>query len=245
MSQKSKASAIKAFDFQPGRMLTKKYEVVRLLGKGWEGEVYLVREQLTNIERAAKFFYPERNLNNNAFKFYAKKLHKLRHCPILIQYLAQDTIQFRSTTITFLISDYVEGEVLETFLRQQPGRRLLAFQALHLLYALAKGVESIHQLGEYHGDLHTENVIICRLGLGFELKLIDLHDWKVPRRENILEDVCSLIRIFYDALGGQKYYARQPQEIKAIICGLKNSLIIKKFKTAGQLCEYLETMQWS
>jgi hypothetical protein len=67
-----KSAVITSFNFQPGRVLAKKYEVIRQLGQGWEGEVYLVREQMTNIERAAKFFYPERNLNNKAFKFYAQ-----------------------------------------------------------------------------------------------------------------------------------------------------------------------------
>jgi len=50
--------------------------------------------------------------------------------------------------------------------------------------------------------------------------------------------------VFYEALGGQKHYARQPEEVKAIICGLKSSLILKKFKTAGQLRDYIEHMQW-
>ena len=68
--------------------------------------------------------------------------------------------------------------------------------------------------------------------------------WGPGRTENIHNDVCDLIRIFYDALGGQKFYSKQPPEVKAICCGLKKSLILKKFRTAGQLREYLETMQW-
>ena len=58
------------------------------------------------------------------------------------------------------------------------------------------------------------------------------------------DDVCDLIRIFYDAIGGQKHYSKQPKIVKEIICGLRRSLILKKFKTAGQLKEYLEVMDW-
>lgn len=244
MPKTTKRLDIDSFDFQPGRVLAKKFEVVSKLGEGWEGEVYLVLEKLTNIERAAKFFYPQRNPNNRAFKFYAQKLHKLRHCPILIQYFTQDTIMYRGVPITFLVSDYIEGELLSAFINRQPGKRLTAFQALHLLHALAKGIETIHHMREYHGDLHTDNIIISRFGLSYELKLIDMYYWGAAKYENIRHDVVSLIRVFYDALGGQKHYARQPPEVKAIICGLKSSLIIKKFKTAGQLREYIETMQW-
>ncbi|WP_455375998.1 protein kinase domain-containing protein [Kaarinaea lacus] len=245
MAKKTKKKLeIESFDFPPGRILAKKFEVVSKLGEGWEGEVYLVREMLTNIERAAKFFFPQRNPGNKAFKFYAQKLHKLRHCPILIQYFSQDTITYRGFPITFLVSDYIEGELLSAFINRQPGKRLSAFQALHLLHALAKGMESIHHALEYHGDLHTDNIIISRFGLSYDLKLIDMYYWKSARYENIRYDVVSLIKIFHEALGGQKHYAKQSKEVKDIICGLKSSLILKKFKTAGELRDYLENMQW-
>ena len=162
----------------------------------------------------------------------------------MIQYLTQDTITYRGVEISFLVSDFVEGELLTSFIERQKGKRLTPFQGLHLLHALASGIESIHHLKEYHGDLHTDNVIISRFGLSYELKLIDMFHWQAPHRANIYADVCDLVRIFYDALGGQRHYAKQPPEVKAICCGLKKQLILNKFCTAGQLREYLETMQW-
>ncbi len=232
------------FGLYPGRILARKYVVVSLLGAGWEGEVYKVRELATGIERAAKFFFPERNPRDRTINFYAKKLHKLRHCPILIQYHTQEQIVFQREPLTFLVSEYVEGELLSKFLARQPGGRLGTFQAIHLLYELAKGIAIIHNLREYHGDLHTDNVIVRRYGLGFDVKLIDMIQWHAPRPDNIQDDVCDLVRIFYDAIGGQRHYPKQPQEVKEICCGLKRSLILKKFRTAGRLCEYLETMPW-
>ncbi len=235
---------IETFDLPPGRILAGKYEVVSLLGSGWEGEVYLIRERKTGIERTAKFFFPHRNLREKTSTFYAKKLHKLCNCRIVIQYHTQETITYRGMKVVFLVSDFVEGELLGDFLARQPGKRLTAFQGLHLLHALASGIEGIHHRREYHGDLHPANIIVQRYGLGFDLKLLDMFHWGAPKPENIHDDVCDLVRIFYDAVGGQKHYARQLPEVKAICCGLKRSLILKKFRTAGQLREYLETMQW-
>ncbi|MBW2987840.1 serine/threonine protein kinase, partial [Candidatus Woesearchaeota archaeon] len=63
--------------------------------------------------------------------------------------------------------------------------------------------------------------------------------------EQIKSDVVELIHIFYEVLGGKKHYHNLPPEIKDIICGLKRSLITKKFKTAGKLREYLENMEWN
>jgi len=235
---------IESFDLGPGDVLVDKYEVVSDLGRGWEGEVFLVRELGTGIERAAKFFFPQRNPRNRTLIRYAKKLHHLRHCPIIIQYHTQETIEYEGIPVTFIVSEFVEGEPLNVFLKRQPGRRLDPFQAFHLLHALADGIESIHNRREYHGDLHTENVIVRRAGLGFDVKLLDLYHWDAPRRVNIQDDVCDLVRVFYDALGGRSRYSRQPPEVKAICCGLKRSLILKKFSTAGQLRQRLETMQW-
>lgn len=239
-----KIRAIESFDFPSGRVLARKYEVLARLGAGWEGEVYRLREVRTGIERAAKFFYPQRNVRDKAVVFYAKKLHKLQHCPIIIQYRTQEQIQYRGVPITFLVSDYVEGELLSQFLARQRGRRLSVFEGMHLLHALATGVERIHQLHEYHGDLHSENVIIGRRGIGFDLKLIDMFHWVAPKKENINDDVCDLIRLFYDAIGGQKHYANQPDVAKKICCGLKRSLIVKRFRTAGRLRAYLENLEW-
>lgn len=232
------------FNLHPGRIIAKKYEVVSLLGAGWEGEVYKILELDTNIERAAKIFYPERNHKERAVKFYARQLHKLRNCPILIQYHTNETFTFNKVLTTMLISEFVEGILLSEFIRQFPGKRMSAFEALHLLYALARGVEQIHGLNEYHGDLHSGNVIVNKYGLDFDLKLMDVFLQTDSKRERQKDDIVGLIHIMYEALGGQKHYAKQSDAIKYICCGLKSSLILKKFKTVGQLRLHIETMTW-
>jgi serine/threonine protein kinase len=232
------------FDLQPGRVIGRKYEVSEWLGEGWEGEVYKIVEISTGIERAAKLFYPQRNRRDRAAKLYARRLHRLRHCPIVIQYHAREEMRYRKGVITVLISEYVDGEKLSDFLARQPGRRLQPFQAVHLLYALAAGMEQVHHAREYHGDLHTENVIVHRYGLGFDLKLLDVYEWSAPKRENIQSDILDMIRIFYDVLGGARHYARQPRNVRDICCGLKQSLILKKFPTTSRLKDHLESMRW-
>lgn len=233
------------FDFKVGRILARKYKVVRKIGQGWEGEVYLLREIDTGIDRAAKIFYPERNPNNQTLKRYARTLHKLNDCSIVIRYYTQETITFRGKPIKFLVSDYIEGQQLGEFLLSQPGKKLPPFQAVHLLYALVKGIEQIHQAYQYHGDLHTDNIIVQKSGLGFDLKIIDFFRWHYyPLKANKQDDLIDMVKVFYETLGGQKNYARQPRAVKKIAMGLKRSLILKKFKNAKGLRRYLETMHW-
>ncbi len=235
---------IEAFDLAPGRTLARKYEIVSKLGGGWEGEVYRIREKNTGIERAAKLFYPERNVRNKAAMAYARKLHSLRDCPLVIHYHTEETVLIKRTPITVLVSEYVEGEILTDFLERQRGGRLHPFQALHLLYALAKGISDIHRRREYHGDLHSDNIIVEHYGLEFDLKILDLIQWAAPKREGLHDDICDVIRIFYDALGGVRFYATQSKRIKGIIRGNKRSLILKRFPTATHLRLHLESLGW-
>ncbi|MFK7816035.1 MAG: protein kinase [Gammaproteobacteria bacterium] len=232
------------FNLPSGRVIAKKYEIISKLGGGFEGEVYKIREISTGIERAAKLFYPNRNEKDRAVKFNAQKLHKLRQCQILIQYHTKESFVFKRIPVTVLISEYVEGQLLSEFIKSFPGKRLTPFQALHLLYALTKGIECIHGLNEYHGDLHSDNIIVNKFGLEFDLKLVDLFSAKASKRESRRFDILTLIQVFHESLGGAKHYAKHPGPIKYICCGLKSNLILKKFKTVGQLRRHLESMDW-
>ena len=238
-------STIEKFNFAPGTVLANKYEVISQIGSGWESEVYIIREQSTRIERAAKVFFPHRNprLKNSAIS--AKKAFKLRECPIVVQYHAQEKIDFEGHRVSCLVSEYVEGEMLSEFIERLPGKRMPAFQALHLLHAMVKGIEEIHKKGEYHGDLHSDNVIIRRYGLGFDMKLIDLHHWGPSNKENLQDDIFDMIKVFHEALGGIKAYSKQPQWVKEIVCGQKRSLVLKKFRTVTKLREHLERLEWN
>jgi tRNA A-37 threonylcarbamoyl transferase component Bud32 len=233
-----------AFKFKPGYRLADKYRVGLLLGAGWEGEVYHITEEATGIERAAKLFFPARNPQNKAVNVYAKKLDVLRDCSMVIRYHTQEAIPFRGHTITALVSEYVEGEILAEYIKRQPGSRLGPFEAVHLLHTLARGIEEIHDLGEYHGDLHDLNILVRRVGLGYKMKLVDFYHWGKCTNAHREDDLCSLIRLFYDALGGAKHYQAQPAEIKYIIAGLKRSLITRRFRSVGKLRHHLESMRW-
>jgi len=227
-----------------GQIIAHKYEIISLLGSGWEGEVYLTREKGTGIERTAKFFYPKRNAKNKCALTYAKKLHKLRNTPNIIQYHNQEVIEIEGAAVTALISDYVEGEQLSEFISKQRGKRLPLYQGPHLFYAIAKGLEKIHDSKEYHGDLHSDNVMIKQVGMGFEVRFLDFYNWGASFSEMRKADIIDLVRLLYEILGGQKFYSKQPKFIKEIICGQKTNIITKKFKAVADVRRFLESINW-
>jgi tRNA A-37 threonylcarbamoyl transferase component Bud32 len=175
---------------------------------------------------------------------YARKLDALRHCPILMQYHHQEIAYFRKKKVMVVISELVEGEKLSEFLARQPGHRLSTFEALHVLYTLAKGIAPIHQRGEYHGDIHDDNIMIRRQGISFEVKLLDFFDLGRPTRSKIHKDVLNLIQVFHSLVGGRDHYAQQPKVVKDIIRGGKDSLILDRFQSAGDIQNHLENLTW-
>jgi tRNA A-37 threonylcarbamoyl transferase component Bud32 len=234
----------KRFDFAPGRRIAGKYEIDRLLGSGWEGEVYAIMERSTGIRRAAKFYYPHRDPMGKAAISYAQKLDALRHCPILMQYHHQEIAYVKKRKVLVVISELVEGKKLSEFLHVQPKHALSTFEALHVLYALAKGIAPIHLRGEYHGDIHDENIMIRRQGIGFDLKLLDFFDLGKPTRSKIHKDVLNLIQVFYTIVGGREHYNKQPKVVKDIIRGQKDSLILSRFGNAADIQHHLENLEW-
>jgi tRNA A-37 threonylcarbamoyl transferase component Bud32 len=234
----------KPFDFQPGRVIAGKYVIERLLGSGWEGEVYVITERSTGIQRAAKFYYPHRDPTGKAAIAYARKLDALRHCPILMQYHHQEIVQVKRKRVMVVISELVEGQKLSEFLESQPRHKLSTFEALHVLYTLTRGIAPIHARGEYHGDIHDDNIMIRRVGIGFDVKLLDFFDLGKPTRSKIHKDVLNLIQVFYAIVGGRENYARQPKVVKDIIRGQKDSLILDRFASAGDIARHLETLEW-
>jgi serine/threonine protein kinase len=238
-------AATDSFDFSAKQKLMNKYIVIKKIGSGWEGEVYLIKERATGILRAAKFFFPRRNKENKTITFHAKKLNKLRECNSIIKYFTQETIDIDGTEITFLVSEFVQGENLRQFIKKQKAQKLEPYQGLHLLYSLAKALEEIHSKKEYHGDLHPSNIMVEKFGLSFKIKIYDMFHWGKVGADKYQQDIIDIIRIFYEAIGGSKTYATSPDYVKSICLGNKSNLIRKKFKTANELRTFLEDIDVS
>ena len=236
---------INNFDFQRGKLIANKFQIIEKLGQGLEGEVYKAVENYTKRNVAIKFYYPQRNIAFKASIRNSNKLSKLKECSVVVNFFGHEVINFKGLRVACIIFEFIEGEVLDHFVHKHRGGKLGIFPALHLLYSLVSGLEDIHLNGEYHGDLHTENIFINRFGLEFDIKLIDFLHWGDSVKDNREEDLIKTIRIFYDILGGAKNYSKLPQSIKYIICGLKRSLILKRFKTMTHLRTHLELMDWS
>jgi tRNA A-37 threonylcarbamoyl transferase component Bud32 len=235
---------IDRFDLKPGVRMAGKYDVDSFIGGGWEGEVYKVVEAATGLTRAAKLFFPHRNEGNRAVKKYALKLDRLREVPSVVQYHSTEVIRKRGQAVTCLVSEFIDGVVLEKLIKDQPGKRMAAFEALCLVHTLTQAVEQVHEAGEYHGDLHSYNILVARSGVRFVPHIVDFFDRGSEKRHAREDDVVDLVHMLYHAVGGKTWYSKQPHVIKEICKGLRRDLILKRFPTAGRLRRHLESFSW-
>lgn len=233
------------FGLHAGRKVGPRYVVESLLGGGSEGEVYQIRELDTGILRAAKIYYPHRNAKGHLPVKHARKLNDLRRCPIVLQYHHSETVTIRGQKFVALISDLCDGEPLDVWVARHRGRRLAPYIAMHVLYNLVQGLECVHALGHYHADVHSQNILIKPVGIGFEMKLVDFYDWGRPTSSKLKQDILHTIGVFYECLGGKSQYWKMPADIKHICAAMRSDLILKRFPTMTALRGHLESFEWS
>jgi serine/threonine protein kinase len=144
-----------------------RYQVVRKLGEGGMGEVYLARD--TQLERmVAVKVLPTHAINDpeavGRFQREARALAKLTH-PGIVQ--AFDSGEYQGKH--FLVMEYVEGTSLAGLLHGQgklsPGR------AADLAYQAARALQHAHEKGLVHRDIKPTNLLTNGNG---EVKILDL-----------------------------------------------------------------------
>ncbi|HYT88055.1 MAG TPA: protein kinase, partial [Gemmataceae bacterium] len=144
----------------PGPVGAGRYQIVRELGLGGLGVVYLARD--TRLDRlvALKLFPFASGENSEAMLRFARDAvwaSKLDHpniCPVLDVY--------ENAGRLVVVMAYIEGESLaKAIRREQPmaQRRVLEFVA-----KLARTLDFAHKRGVLHGDLKPANVIIDHRG---------------------------------------------------------------------------------
>ncbi|MBW2524580.1 MAG: serine/threonine protein kinase, partial [Deltaproteobacteria bacterium] len=159
-SEVAKAAAIEhvAPTFEPGALVAH-FKVMRRLGRGGMGEVYLARDTTLGRRVALKVLHPKRFDSESArsrFLFEARTTAKFNH-PNIVTVYAVGEHEGRP----YLAMEYVEGDSLKARLED---RRLSLQEALRTGRAIAIALVEAESHGVLHRDLKPGNVIIGRDG---------------------------------------------------------------------------------
>ncbi|HYG67073.1 MAG TPA: serine/threonine-protein kinase, partial [Anaeromyxobacteraceae bacterium] len=146
------------------------FQIVRILGRGGMGTVYLAEHPVIGSRVAVKFLHP--NMAENpavVARFFdeARAVNLIGHENIVGIY---DLNQLPPNRYYFVM-EYLEGETLTERLR---GGRLPLPIALDVLLQLCDALQCAHDRGVVHRDLKPENVfLVSRRGKSHFVKLVD------------------------------------------------------------------------
>ncbi len=151
-----------------GTMLANRYRVVRQLGSGGMGRVWLVEDvKLDNKPFAVKMLPAILVSNRRAYE------QVKREALIALKLVHPNIVQFRAFEEAaeggnpFLVMDYIDGQTLDDYLAEKG--KLTEEEALRVLRPIAAALDYAHGEGVVHRDVKPGNVMIRRDGRPFVL----------------------------------------------------------------------------
>ncbi|MFG0255711.1 MAG: protein kinase, partial [Rhodopirellula sp. JB053] len=134
-----------------------RFDIIRLIGAGGMGRVYLAEDSLLKRKVAIKIPHQNLLLNRRAlqrFHHEATSAAQLRHSNLIGVY---DSGVASGTP--FIAAEYVEGPSLSQWLKLQTNDIDLA-EAAAMIESLADGMHSAHEQGILHRDLKPGNILL-------------------------------------------------------------------------------------
>lgn len=191
-------SAVK-IQFVPGDLVAERYEVLKVLGRGGMGMVYLVNDREMQQQLALKTLLPQYITNKRALERFAREISALRqldHPAVVKIYEAR-----RIESLLFYTMDYVNGKTVREWLKQRG--KLGWGSTVRILALLADALEHAHRF-TIHRDISPENVMVLADG---SIRLLDFGLAK-------LSDVQTAFTLIGVKLG-KKYYNAPEQRLNA------------------------------
>jgi serine/threonine protein kinase/tetratricopeptide (TPR) repeat protein len=142
------------------------FEIVRILGKGGMGTVYLARDTrlgrlvALKVLNASDLAYDDRKAR---FLREARSAAAVRHQNVATIYEVDET----ADGAPFIVMEYCEGETLSQLIRRKAPE---SGEFLSIARQLAAGVAAAHEKGIIHRDIKSANIIVEHTGL---VKILD------------------------------------------------------------------------
>lgn len=143
-------------DLIEGAVIAGAYEIVKLIGRGGMGEVYLAKHKTLGKPCALKVIPPEQvnDVGWQRFQTEAKLFAKLDH----INLVRVSDLGIHEGCLPFYAMDFIEGKTLSDYVAQNG---ILSLQeAIEIFKQVCDGVGFAHRHGIIHRDLKPANIMI-------------------------------------------------------------------------------------
>ncbi len=160
----------KGSDSLIGRTLAERYHILKRIGEGGMGRVYLGEHVKMNRQCAIKVMSP--SLVNDA-ESAARFAREASNAARIIHPNVAAVFDFgESEGVVYLVMEFVEGEPLSRILAREAPLSLT--RAVDLTRQIADGLGAAHELGIVHRDLKPDNILVMRTRTGKEVaKVVD------------------------------------------------------------------------
>lgn len=152
--------------FVPGNILSERYRIVGLLGRGGMGEVYRADDLKLKQSVALKFLPSSLNADGAALARFYKEVSVARQISHRHVCRVYDVAEFQGEH--FISMEYVRGEELSSLLKRIG--RLPQDKAIDVARQLCAGLAAVHERGVLHRDLKPANVMLDEHG---EVRITD------------------------------------------------------------------------
>jgi serine/threonine protein kinase len=139
-----------------------RYEIVRELGKGAMGIVYLAKDPLIGRLVALKTIRPSAHADDEDTREFQQRFVREAQAAGILNHPSIVTVhdigQDEPSGMSFISMEYVEGQNLKEVLAQ--GRPLSFEQAADIVAQVAEGLDFAHAKGIVHRDVKPANIIL-------------------------------------------------------------------------------------
>jgi serine/threonine protein kinase len=161
-SSLSASGEVRPLDLQPGQRIGQ-YELIRELGSGGMGTVYLARDLRLGRRVAIKFLQAKDNDTTRRFILEARATATCSHENIVIIY---EVGHYQGNP--FMVLEFLQGQPLSQVAKAK--MKLPSARAVELMIPVVKALACAHAQGIVHRDLKPDNVFVTESG---SVKVLD------------------------------------------------------------------------
>ncbi|MBV8756580.1 MAG: protein kinase [Deltaproteobacteria bacterium] len=144
-----------ALALTPGTRI-EQYELIREVGKGGMGQVFLARDNKLGRRVAIKLLAAKNKQHAERFLVEARATARCAHENIVVIHEVDE-----HAGVPYMVLEYVEGATLAQLARE---KRMAAGRAVELIVPVVRALAAAHAANIVHRDLKPDNIVVTQAG---------------------------------------------------------------------------------